>query len=303
MKSLIVFILICLSFNAFSEECFDMIAGQNTVVGSVCVSNDSENLYVNYSTTGEWLLDEAHLFVGQSLSDMPQTKKGNPKIGNFPYKSEDLGVNYAEFTVPLSEIGNPACNSDLFVAAHASVSKENGDGSVQQETSWSNGSRFVERGSWAMYSTYQLSCEDDPDTGVDSCEKAFAKGDSTLIDLGLTNSRWGWAITNLLPGQYSYPIYAGAGQNDITKGTYVGDLEVIYDGSTLSVSYNMFAGFVMQETHLFASADEPTTIAPGLYGNLHELTPASSSDSYTISGFNGEPLNIIAHAVSCQLLD
>lgn len=284
-----------------NEVCYDMMAGQHIVAGSVCVSNDSENLYVRYSTIDQWLLDEAHLFVGQSLDDMPQTKKGNPKIGKFPYNSEQLNVTYTELTVPLSWLGGPACNTDLFVVAHASISKQNEDGSMQQETSWSKGDVFNERGSWAMYSTYQLSCnENTSGPQVGSCETAFAKGDTTLIDFELTNSRWGWLVTSLLPGEYSYPIYAGAGQNDITKGTHVGNLSVKYDGSSLTVTYNMFSGFVLNETHLYASGNEPTSIAPGLYGNIHELEQVSS-DTYSLSGFSGEPLYIIAHAVSCEL--
>lgn len=301
MKSFKLFTLLsimCMSFNSFAETCYDMLAGQHINVGQVCVSNDSENLYVKYSTVDEWLLDEAHLFVGKSLDDMPQTKKGSPKIGNFPYKSEGLSINYFEFTIPLSSFGDLPCGSELFVAAHASVSKDNGDGSSQQETSWSNGDKITDRG-WAMFSTYEVTCDDDPEPPVGGgCETAFAKGDLTFIDLGLTNSRWGWAVTELSPGQYTFPIYAGAGQNDITKGTHVGNLLVSYDGTSVEATYNMFSGFVLNETHLYVSTEPPTTIAPGQYGNIHELD-ASSSDTFVVSGFNGEPLYLIAHAVSC----
>jgi len=288
------------TFSAQAQTCYDLIAGQNEVAGNVCVSSDTTNLYVKYSTIGDWLLDEVHLFVGTSIADMPTTKKGNPKVGNFPYKQEDIGSNYAEFIIPLASLGNPECNTDLFIAAHASVQRTLDGGSIQQETAWSEGDPIVEKGNWGTFSTFTIPCEPEPPTSG-SCETAFAKGDTTFIDLGLTQSRWGWEITEVAPGSYSYPIYAGAGQNDITKGTLVGHLSVEYDGSSVTVTYNMLSGFVLEETHLFVGTTHTTTIAPGQYGNLHDLS-AASSDSFTLSGFSGQPLFIVAHAVSCEAL-
>lgn len=285
--------------NAFSETCYDFIAGQNIVAGSVCVTKSDENLEFKFNTIDNFLIDEVHLYVGD-LAEMPATKKGNPKVGNFPYKQEDINTNTATLVVPLSSIGNPACDSEITFAAHAAVFKDLGDGKLLAETAWTQGERIVEKGNWAMSSTYVLECGG---TGpqVGGCETAFAVGDTTFIDLGLSNSRWGWEITNIGPGSYSAPIYAGAGQNDLSKGTHVGNLVYVYDGSSISVDFNMFAGFVMDETHLFVGTDHTTTIAPGLYGNQNDLN-FSSSDSYVIGGFNGEPLFLVAHAVSCSLI-
>lgn len=51
----------------------------------------------------------------------------------------------------------------------------------------------------------------------------------------------------------------------------------------------------MNESHLFASAALPDTIAPGQYGNMHDLDLAST-DTYELS-LSGSPLYLIAYAV------
>lgn len=301
MKKLWAIILaVFTSFSLSAETCYTMYGGQTINVGSLCISNDDNNMIVNYSTSDQWLLSEVHFFVGMSLDTMPQTKKGSPKIGQFPYTQESINTNFYQLTIPLSELGSPACGTDMVLAAHASVESNSEDGGGQQETAWSEGDRILEKGNWATYSNYTITCDGGTGGPKKSCETAFAVGDTTFIDLGLTNGRWGWEITNVLPGNYEYPIYAGAGQNDLTKGTHVGNLNVSYDGSAVIVTYSMFPGFVMEETHLYVGTSHITTISPGQYGNIHELDD-SGSDTYTINGFSGEPVFIVAHAVSCSI--
>jgi hypothetical protein len=75
-------------------EVIDLIAGQNITVGTVSVWNDCDELHVTYEITKEgWCLTETHLAVAQvgvydspSSDDIPQTKKGNPIPGQFPYQ-------------------------------------------------------------------------------------------------------------------------------------------------------------------------------------------------------------------------
>lgn len=278
----------------------DLFAGQNILAGTVTISKTEGYLLVSYNTVNGFELDEAHVFVGESIDDMPQTKNGNPKIGNFPYVADGLSGSYYQFMIPLSEFGGePAiCDKMFYVAAHAALVKDNGDGSFQTETGWGDGDRIVDKGSWATYFSFVYTCEivNPPSSG--DCETAFAFGDQSFIDLGLTDSRWGWVIELDQFGVFTAPIYAGAGQNDISKGTHVGTLTYRFDGSVLTVAFTMFNGFFMDETHLYASTDMPTAIAPGQYGGLHDLDGASS-DQYTVS-VNGGAVYIIAHAVVCR---
>ncbi len=297
-------LLLTLSLNVSAADCFDLLAGQFTDAGDVCLEVNGDDLTVTYTTQDGWMLDETQLWVGSDLADMPQNRKGNPKIGNFPYKAEGLfpATSYS-YTLSLSALGVTSCGSQLYVAAHAVVGVDNGGG-LQTETGWSAGDRFVSRGSWATYSTYTVPC-DDPNGGggTGGCETAYAVGDRTLISLGITNSRWGWEITGVTPGSYNYPIYAGAGQNDLSKGTHVGTLVVSYTcppfgGCLMSVTYDMFGGFELNATHLYVGSDHLQSIAPGSYGNIHENLNGATQDNFVLN-LSGGAYNIVAHGVVC----
>lgn len=285
-------------------DCQDLIAGQSINVGDVCLEVVGDNLVVTYTTTDGWELTEAHLWVGANIADMPQTKKGNPKIGNFPYNSGDItGAASYSFSVPLASLGSDLCDMTYFAAAHAVVRKADGSGGYQTETGWASGDPMVPQGSWAMYFSFLFVC-DTPPSPEPICETAFAFGDKKLWDIidpetgdPITN-RWGWQITVNAGDTFTRQIWAGAAQNDTSKGTYVGDLQISYDGSTLTVNYVMNAPFFMQETHLYAGTVETDTASPGQFGNLHDLDNATF-DSYQIM-ISGSTVYVVAHAVVCH---
>jgi len=134
---------------------FPLIAGRKTAVGSVTVSNDDQNLYVEFSTENDWSIAETHLQVGESLDDFPLAgRQGNPVPGKFDYKDrhDPLTTSY-EYTIPL---GDWEPGDVLMIAAHASVERWVDGEPVQQEGAWGAGERFTTRGNWAMYSTYTV---------------------------------------------------------------------------------------------------------------------------------------------------
>jgi len=96
-----------------------LFAGKDEDVGTVTVSDDGTNLTVIYNTTGNWVMTETHLAVADSLAGIPQTQKGNPIPGKFPYSAEhDPAVNFYSYEIPLDSWG--PCPK-LFIAAHAKV--------------------------------------------------------------------------------------------------------------------------------------------------------------------------------------
>jgi hypothetical protein len=292
---------------------FTLYAGQSIPVGSVVVATSGGNLVVTYSTTGGWELTEAHLWIGNTLGDMPQTKTGNPIPGKFPYNSGDLGgLTSYTFSVPLS---NPAisfsCPSPdviYFFAAHAAVRKQLDDGTYQTETGWSEGSPLTSKGNWATFSTFTLSCDCGDLGGGKVCETAFAFNSSAATCFNELNfERWGWTNGPLTAGSYEMDIYAGAAQCDTSKGILVGTLSVVYDGTTAVVTYNLEPGFGLEETHLYVGNEMlpkfkqgknfVQTVSPGQYPYIHETLEGADSDTYTVS-ISG-PIYVIAHAVVC----
>ncbi|MCI5221278.1 MAG: hypothetical protein D3924_00995 [Candidatus Electrothrix sp. AR4] len=152
----------------------DLIAGQHIDVGSVSV--ELENLYgniedpvdtlvVTYETDDGWYLDETHLWVKTNdQPTIPANKKGNPKIGNFPYISEYISDTTSTVEIPLDTFGNlqeALCNSlisyrlNADLAAHASVLHD----SFGQETAWAAGDEIITGRSWATKFLIQFSCD------------------------------------------------------------------------------------------------------------------------------------------------
>ncbi|ADA67723.1 conserved hypothetical protein [Thermotoga petrophila RKU-10] len=112
---------------------FSFWAGQDTVVGTVTVWNDSEYLYVRVDISDEWNLEETHLNV---LSEEPE---GNQAPGQFPFKEEfDSPVNIYIFKVPLSFLfqnsftGLKRLNNKYYILLHGVVSSSSG----REETAW-----------------------------------------------------------------------------------------------------------------------------------------------------------------------
>lgn len=110
-------------------------------------------------------------------------------------------------------------------------------------------------------------CDDDTEADLKNCETAFMVGDNTLISLDLGNKRWGWAeYFDEADGTYYFPIYAGAGQNDLTKGTEVGEVTLTVAGSNVTVVIDLFSGVDANKSHVYLNDAVPTTTAPGQYG-------------------------------------
>lgn len=156
------------------------------------------------------------------------------------------------------------------------------------------------------------------DFGPQRGETAFAYGCTPLNELphptdpsrNLTD-RWGWQLCgeDSCPNHpndiiMTAPIYASAAQNDITKGTHVGNLYYYIDNGMVVATYMMFEGYIMTETHLYAGWKNTETAAPGEFGHQH-TNLNSSYDQYVVflrtpairSWKPSDPVYIVAHAV------
>jgi len=313
------------------NSCTMLLAGQNIDAGTVClydVDTDDDDivdaLEVTYTTKDCWELTEVHLWIGTSLTQMPQTNKGNPIPGQFPYKSGDItGATTYTFTIPFTDIGFECGDTTTFyAAAHAALRCLQADGSYQTETGWGNGDRIVAKGNWATYFTFNIFCSGSNPS--EECETAFAYGADYAhcfiddLDFAPWNipdgyfERWGWTNGPLGTGTYYFDIYAGAAQCDLSKGTLVGTLTVAYSGGTATVTYTMNTGYTMDETHLYVGNDilakkctPPSstncewTVAPGQFPYKHDGLPDNTTtDTYTVTGLSGD-IFVVAHAVVC----
>lgn len=265
---------------AITPQCQPLLAGQNIVAGSVCVTNDADYLSVTYTTVNGWTLDDLHLEVAQSLIGVPRTKNGNPIPGQFEYAVSLDGATTHTFQIPLADEGvNEPCDArTLVIAAHAVVKKVDGDGTVQTETGWANGTRFVARGNWATYFTYVTQCPpSDPLPCLDRIGTAFAFGDNDFKAAGAGGfgwSRWGWENTVEPGASLTRVLYRGGGSGPPTNpsGTQnrVGTVEINYSNGMLHVRVFTDFGFGLGVVHVRAENSSIVTLgssgaAPGQY--------------------------------------
>lgn len=96
---------------------------------------------------------------------------------------------------------------------------------------------------------------------IEDCETAYAKGPTGVSTcfLAIPNKQgtnWGWTNLVSAPGTYNWPIWAAAGQCDTDKGTLVGNLNVVYAGGVVTITYQINPPFTLNldETHVWVGA-------------------------------------------------
>lgn len=294
-----------LSVTSGAEGCYDLLAGQTIDAGDVCfeVIEDNKTLAVTYTTDGDWELTEAHLWVGEDQDGYPMSKKGNPKIGNFPHNSGNItGTVTHSFYVPLGSVQwffdmddlDAHCDEarTVYAMAHAAVQLVDGSGTVlQTETGWSDGEGAVEKGSWATRTAITLSVTCDgppPPPPTLGQETALMLGNIELNDEtdavclqadgsdAFGASRWGWQEGPLSAGSYVRDIWAAAGQNDLSKGTLVGYVDIVVSSGNVTVTPELFEGFEAEETHIYIGT-EP--VCSGAFGNAWNDDASTNIDT------------------------
>ncbi len=142
-----------------------------------------------------------------------------------------------------------------------------------------------------------------------NCETAYAHlNDESMCFLEDKFKTWGWT-TYFEPSEtpYTMDLFAGAGQCETSKGFKAGTVEVYYYNNEITVTYNLFEGYVLKEAHVYAGCDKypvfrgRQTVAPGQYtynaGKLDKTTQLSVKFTEVEGG-----IYLIAHATICEIL-
>ncbi len=125
---------------------------------------------------------------------------------------------------------------------------------------------------------------------------AFAFGSGAASFTTLSNGaihRWGWSLQIAAPGSYTYDVYVGAGQNDLSKGTRVGTVTITYTGTAVTAAYNLDAGYVAMQQHLYAGGSALPIVCKG-----KTCSPSVAPGQFTVAtNLSGGPVWVIAHSV------
>jgi len=155
------------------------------------------------------------------------------------------------------------------------------------------------------YSMLKFEFETPPPV-VYNCETAYAYGGETSLQtlcfLNIPNKQgnnWGW--TNQIgPGTYNWPIWAGAGQCDRSKGTQVGTLNVVYESGTVTIIYNIDPEYILGDTHVWVG--EGTNLLPKKRNGKWDSAPGqfnyNGMNPVEVSGLSGN-IWIAAHSGVC----
>lgn len=136
---------------------------------------------------------------------------------------------------------------------------------------------------------------------VEHCETAYAFGGDIaqcfLTLSPISGNNWGW--TNLITPGYTgqWPLYAGAGQCDISKGTLVGHVNVSYIGGTITIDYVLDEGFNLNETHVWIGTDKLPK-KNGVYQTAPGKFNYNGLDPVTLNGQSGNKW-VAVHAGVC----
>jgi hypothetical protein len=281
--------------------------------GTVTISNDATNLYVKYSLLEGWVINYgetaskigAHLFVGSeaqllathtgvTFEDENSVHLWENNLGPYRFEpKEGPGVNEYTFTIPRNTIYVDC----PYIVALVDI-KNTQTGVVKTDLS--------ARAYTKCYAYYFQYCWQSCGSG--SCETAYAKANqNSTCFLGLAGvnaNNWGWSNQVTSSGTWDWPIWAGAGQCETSKGTQVGTLHVSYDGKNVTVKYNLFAGFKSTGTHLWVGntylpmKNGKYVTAPGQFEIAYQAFYDPSTESYGPIPMTA-PFYIAAHMEVC----
>ena len=247
----------------------DLLAGQTIPVGSVSLYSDGTDLTVTYTTTGGWVMDETHLFVGD-CADVPLNAACNPKIGQFPYSEDHIpGVSSYTYVIPLSALPDCFC----FIA-HAAVSNDDGSGGTLEETAFANGENELPGDRWGWFSIY---CQGPCDPVGDSC-----------LYRTQTQGGWGAEPSGNNPGSYLHANFDAA----FPTGVVIGCTYTITITSAQAVTdFLPQGGGPVALTTNYVDPTDP--LVSTLSGNLLAVVLALGFDAYdpsfgAASGYLGD---------------
>ena len=188
------------------DEEVALCAGQHMDIGTVAVNNDDQNLYVTFNITEPgWYLDETHVAVGIEEDDIPQTKKGNPIPGQFPFACNDL-VPMATSCTAIIPLGGWCEGQEIVVAAHAAVAEVMGDG-CDTMTFWADGVVDYDQGTRKDGGAIAAD-RSDPTAVFDLDDWFYSLG----FDLEPDGYADGWLTVD-----FGYPVYNGVGADIVVQ--------------------------------------------------------------------------------------
>lgn len=233
------------------------LAGQTIPVGDVSVGLQENNLLVTFTTTGDWVMDESHVYVGD-CGDIPLSGGCNPQFGQFPFSVDHVPpVQYYVYEIPLSSIDSCFC----FIAHAAVRNLVTGE----EETAIGDGDYDFPGNRWGWISTI---CLGDL-TDCDPCD--INEGDYRTQ----TQGGWGAAPSGNNPGTYLHNNFESAYPNGVSIGC---DFTITLTSAQAVTDFLPQGGgpLVLSQNYIDPTQSDISTLA----GNLLAAQLALDFDTY-----------------------
>ena len=241
---------------------FDLWAGQDIYAGSVSIFLDVDG-YLQVQVNSEYTIDEVHVGTYDELPTF-RPAPGQMVFDQGPYESGD----------------------SVIVLVHVAFAEDmDEENPVAGETAYAGDPNFDGKGAWLYYVALAfIDCDGpvDPPTSF-SYQTTYAYFGDDSIPFDVNGQPWGWYST-FMPG--TYELYAGAGLNDLSKGTHVGNITIDEFGN---VEYTLFEGFVVNiedgepEEHFYIGELEPERI-PGQWKTIDMSNPLFMTFHLVVGG-------------------
>ena len=96
----------------------------NNNVGTISITNDADQIYVTWNMNGDWLLDQTHMQMEDSMSDFPMDMQGMPMMDMYEYGHTHMMPQMVDsYMIDMSEV---AGSDHVYFAIHADIHKEDG---------------------------------------------------------------------------------------------------------------------------------------------------------------------------------
>lgn len=261
---------VCVSgYHSFT---YNIYAGQDIFAGTLNMYiNDEGNFVFSVDQIDGALAQELHIYMYDSIEALPVKR---PAPGLAPYKLGEIFENEFEYVIEMDELVD---GSKFYFVFHLALVDENIDvpSGVGGETAYIGEPNGPEKGAWFYAFGFEvIECEDGEEEiptiyvafhAVYGDDTVWAVGETTFIDLGLTSSRWGWQLT-FDQNPETFELYAGAAQNDLSKGTFVGTLTLSWDGEYVTFTLDLEDGVQFTEIQIHVDYLPVDTISPGQLG-------------------------------------
>ncbi|MFU8786903.1 MAG: hypothetical protein ACNA7U_06590 [Candidatus Izemoplasmataceae bacterium] len=244
-----------LEFTEFGSMTFDLWAGKTIWAGTVTVVFDEGTLSVIVDA-----VQEAYDVHIGTYSELPTSR---PAPGKMIFQQDGW------------EIGD-----ELILIVHVAFDYGIEDSEVTGESAYA-GEPANSTTAWFNYIAVKFvevpNDEENPDEPVYGSQTAYAYFGEQSIPFDEDGQPWGW-YAEFAAG--TYPIYAGAGLNDLSKGTLVGYVTVSDDGE---VSVEMLEGYVVVDYHFYIGGSVPER-KPGQYKTIDMANPVYMTFHFVVTG-------------------